>query len=296
MTVLVTGAGGFLGGIVAEAFARNGHGVLAGYRNTRPEHLNAFRTVQLVQADLTFPIPVTSPLDAIVHCAADIPARAAGPAQIRETNVGGMHNLLQLASKTGATCFLAMSSMSAFGRIDVETVDLDTPSQEPDDYGASKLEAEALLAAWTGEQAGRAAVSFRLPGVVGRGSHDNFLSNTLAAMLKNEPVRAVNPDARFNNIVHARDLANFLVELSGRAEPGHRITTIAAHSPMTIAGVLEAMRLHSGSTSEIAMVEGGKKPFLISLDACRSLGYRPASVAGSIERFVADTLCAAIPV
>lgn len=289
MRVLVTGAGGFVGKVVARRLAAAGHQVLATYRKTRPAELAGVPNVMLQALDLAG-MEGLDPLDAVVHCAADVPALCPDPDRLYRSNVDGTRRLFDAAVAAGATRIVYLSSMSIYGAISAHVVTEDTPSTDPDVYGRSKLEGERLLEALCDRAPTMAGLSIRLPGVVGRGGRNNFLSSTLQRALKGEPVAANHASAPFNNIVHVEDLAGFIVDRLGDLAPGHRVTNIAASDPVPIRAVIARLFAAAGRPDTSRWGDAGKTPFTIALDRVMALGYRPPAVLDSVERFVRDEM------
>ncbi len=293
MHVLVTGAGGFIGArMVATALAA-GWRVTGTYRH-RPPRAPVHPDLSLLRHDLLADDGLPERFDALVHCAAEIPAHCPDPATLHHANVEGTRRLLAHAERAGADRVVYLSSMAVYGPIDVPVVDERTPCAAADAYGRSKLEGEHLLADWIDRTGGR-GVSLRLPGVVGAGARNNFLGDTLLRVLAGEPVSARNPEAPFNNVLHVADLARFAVALLGDLPTRHAALTIAAIEPMPVRQVLSLLFRCAGRADAIAWGEGGGRPFLIGFDEARALGFRPATVADSVERFVADALAGAAP-
>ncbi len=290
MRVLVTGAGGFVGRHAVKTLAARGWHVTALVHRHCPAELEGIPGVDIVQADLAgvqqpaFP----APCEAIVHCAAALPTAVPVEAELLRQNVEGMRRLLAFAQVAGTRAVLYCSSMAVFGRIDADLVTPDLPVQQPGAYGRSKLEGERMLAGYAAAS-GASTLSIRLPGVVGSGSHDNFLSNIVAAIGEGRPVVARNPQALFNNIVHIDDLVGFFADLLGTLEPGHRVTTIAADAPMTISAIVSQLGAAAGRAATFTYEEGGHS-FLISPEPARALGYRVPTVEDSVRRLARDCL------
>ena len=296
MRVLISGAGGFVGRHLAPAVARKGCDVVALVRRTRPAVLDQQKGLSVERADLAQAERLPAgPFDAIVHCAAAIPAAVHDETELFRINVEGSRRLFEHAVHAGATIIIFCSSMAVYGRIEDDVVGPDTLAREPNAYGRSKLECERLLAELSRARSGMAALSIRLPGVVGPGSHDNFLSDTMTRIAAGEAAVARNPAALFNNVVHIDDLAHFVGALLGSLPLGHRATTIGAENPLPIRDVVAIMEAAAGRAGTVDYEHGGGRPFLISNEHAKSLGYRPATVRDSVERFARGQVAETAP-
>lgn len=294
LNVLVTGAGGFLGGQVARQLGAAGHNVMALFRSVLPADLVGVTGVTLLRGDLMRPGTLPQNFEAVVHCAAEIPARTANPEILYATNVIAMANLLSCASVVGARRIVFCSSMSVYGSIEADIVTVETPPNKPDAYGQSKAEAERLLSDWCRGSDDRRAVSIRLPGVVGRGSHSNFLSGLLGGILDGRTVSVLNPDAPFNNIVWARDFAMFVGKLLDEMPQGHTVSTIAGTEPLSIRAIVSLL-FHESSRVERVDYANGGKPFLIDPAPGQALGFAAPPVAESLRNWVSECLYQADP-
>jgi nucleoside-diphosphate-sugar epimerase len=282
--VLISGAAGFVGRHLAISLARSGNDVVALVRRTRPAGLDRRAGLRVACADLAQAQHLPAgPFDAVVHCAAAIPARVPDDDELFRINVEGSRRLFEHAAHTGAEAIIFCSSMAVYGHVDVDMVDADTPMHDANAYGRAKHECERLLAGLSRAHARLRTVSIRLPGVVGPGSHDNFLSDTMARLVAGETAVVRNPDSLFNNVVHVDDFARFAETLLVSLPRGHRAITIGAGTPLPIREVVAIMQ--ASARSGAVRYEHGGRPFLISSDHARLLGYRPASVRDSVERF-----------
>jgi len=289
LRVVVTGAGGFAGKFIAHHLAGRGFAVTAVARNLPESLLPDAGGPVWRRADLRAPDALPERFDALIHCAAEIPARCQDPDELYRRNMDMARSVFGRAQDAGARSIVFLSSMSVYGAISTPVVTEDTAPQDPDPYGRAKGDAEQLLEAHV--KAGLpSGLSIRLPGTVGRGSHNNFLSNALRQVLSGETVAANNPEAPFNNIVYVGDLAAFLGSWIEAPRDGYAVTNLAAADPMTIRDVVSLLFSCAGRPPKVRFGESGKKPFLISLDRAMSLGYRPASVRDSLANFVRDSL------
>ncbi len=286
--VVVTGAGGFVGGFLAHWFAAQGHQVTAISRRS-VEAAPSVQGLSWRQSDLRKPGALPARFDTLLHIAAEIPAHCPEPVALYDGNMRAAENVFDEAMRAGARSIVFTSSMSVYGAIDVPVVAEDTPPSNPDPYGRAKRDAEDVLEACVGRGL-HSGLSIRLPGTVGKGSHHNFLSDALGRILAGERIRANNPDSMFNNIVYVGDLAAFLGRWVEDPRPGYAVTNLAAIEPLKIREVVTLLFQCAGKPERIDLSEGGKKSFLISLDRAQSLGYRPATVRASVQAFVRDNV------
>jgi nucleoside-diphosphate-sugar epimerase len=283
--VLISGAGGFVGGHLVCGMSSRGHEVIALVRQNRPVALERQPGVRIVQIDLAQASHLPAgPYDAVVHCAAAIPSAVHDEGELMRINVESSRRIFDQALSATSPAIIFCSSMSVYGHLDDDVVDEATPLRDPNAYGRSKLECERLLDDLSQAHSGLRALSIRLPGVVGPGSHDNFLSDTKARLAVGEQVVVRNPRALFNNVIHIDDLERFVEHLLGSLPAGHRVATVASEQPLPIREVVEILEAATGRAGQVRYEFGGR-PFLISSERARTLGYDPATVRDSVDRF-----------
>jgi NADH dehydrogenase len=138
MRILVTGAGGFLGGEVLKQAAARGHLPVAMILN--PEHAQklGLPSDRILQCDLgraddgaDLSARLTG-VEGIVHCAAVTAAHGGDATYARRVNVEGTRRLLEAAREAGVARWVQISTMSAH-------------SGSTSVYGTTKLAADELL-------------------------------------------------------------------------------------------------------------------------------------------------------
>ena len=137
-TVLVTGAGGFIGGWVAEILHLQGSvRVRAGIRSWNGAARLARFPVDIVACDVMDASQIARAITGcrcVIHCAYGS----------RETTVQGTRNMLDAALLSGVQRFVHLSTCDVYGYASRE-VDESTPVQDAGtEYSASKIEAEGL--------------------------------------------------------------------------------------------------------------------------------------------------------
>jgi nucleoside-diphosphate-sugar epimerase len=212
VTVLVTGASGFLGRVVCSELQERGHDVAALCR--RPGSEPSGTTA--VAGDLTDPQALLSAFahtrpDAVIHLAAEI-ATQRDPARVREVNVGGTQRLIDAALASNRPKVVFASTVvtgQANGAVLDETSDLPVETA----YGRSKQDGEQLLGA------------SGLPHVVIRPSHvygaGGWYEDEIVKRLR-QPGRfaVVGTGENWWDVVRVEDVATACVDALERAPSG----------------------------------------------------------------------------
>ena len=152
MTVLVTGANGFLGSAVVRALLADGAAVRALVRSGSDRRNLDGLDVEIAEGDLTDRDSLrraAAGCRSVYHVAADYRLWVADPKPMYRANVDGSVNVLEAAAEAGAQRMVYTSSVAVLGiRSDRTPADEDTPVTLDDmvgHYKRSKFLAEAAV-------------------------------------------------------------------------------------------------------------------------------------------------------
>ena len=288
MRILVTGASGFSGSVLARELARRGNEVVALHRRETHflAHLGNEPRVHRHRGDLLDAVRLPGPFDAVVHVAATSPAPGIDVARMVRDNVTGTQVLIEAAERWAAKAFVFFSSLSVYGEVKAGVVDERTAIVNPDAYGASKHLGELLLA----ERAERLpGLAIRLPGVLGPGAHRNWLSGVASKLRTEETVRAFHLDAPFNNAVHVADLASLVARALERPWTGFDTIVVGARGQITVREAITRLAKGLGVEARIEEIPASKPAFTLSSErAIHRWGYDPTQIGAMIDRFAED--------
>jgi UDP-glucose 4-epimerase len=269
LSVVVSGASGFVGRAVSKAVIERGGSVIGLVRRSQTasqgvqERIIAGDDFAGVEACL----PRDQKCDAVIHLAARVhlmhDTEVDPLAAYRKTNVDGSLRVASAAHAAGVRRLVFVSSIKALGDSDPGRPLRETDEPGPTDpYGVSKLEAENALLDY-GKETGMEIVIVRPPLVYGPGVRANFLQ-LMRAIAKGVPLPLGAIAAR-RSLIYVENLASALIECA---------TNPAA--PGTTFHVADSLDL---SVSELA------KTLAAQLDAPQRLIPVPASwlrLAGSL--------------
>jgi len=290
LKILVTGAGGLIGGYLASLFAEQGEEVIAGYRNTLPNFTGSYAdNIQPRQLDVSENLDDLEPVDVVIHAAAHtrlIP-NSTTEDYIR-SNLTGTLNLAGYAKRTKPLIFIYMSTISMFGQINVTELDEDTPPNGPGTYGMTKYLGELVL---QDNAENFRSVSIRLPGVVGPGYFTPWVGGVLTKASRNEDIEIYNPDSLFNNIVDLEELGRFVSCVSRCGIQGFESVNLASKDPITTREVVDAIISLTDSRSNVTSRTVDRTSFLIRWQKALDIfGFDPASTKAIVHRYVAANL------
>ena len=166
MTVLITGAAGFIGMHTSIRFLREGWEVV-GLDNMneyysvhlKRDRLNEIEAValdsgncfEMIEADLNSDVWTkleSYDFDAIIHLAAQAGVRHSieNPRAYLRSNILGFQSVLEFVAKTGQGRFLYASSSSVYGKNSSKPFSENAPCDSPESYYASTKRANELMA------------------------------------------------------------------------------------------------------------------------------------------------------
>lgn len=229
MTILVTGANGFIGSRVLQPGNR------ALVRN--PSQIKGE-----VIGDLLDPASLAEPcerIETIFHCAGYGDTLAKEQNAHWQINFEGTRNLLEAAGRAGVQCFVFLSSVKAMVEPEVGCADEDWPGEPATAYGKAKRAAEeAVLEA--GAKYGMHVVNLRLAMVYGRGSRGNLWK--MAQAIRKGWFPGLPETGNRRSVVHVQDVIEAMRLVAERPEANGRTYIVADPHPYSTHEIVETMR------------------------------------------------------
>jgi len=279
LRVLVTGAGGFVGGHLRSALERRGHEVVPVFS---PRHATSERlAVDLADADAAARAVADARPDAVIHLAAR--ARPAGLESFQallDNNVRAAHSVLEavrcLAPRAKA---IIVSSSAVYGAVPRERnpVVEEEPLRPLLPYGASKAAVEAVASVYAAH--GLDVITARPFNLLGPGQGADFVAGRFAQQMvqiaagRAEPVIETGPLEPVRDFTDVRDaVRGYVALLEGRTGPGP--FNVCSGIPRSVGDMLREMVALAGVNAAIRQRPGAGTP--PGLDVPYQCGSRAA--------------------
>ncbi|WP_343726936.1 SDR family oxidoreductase [Burkholderia seminalis] len=241
--VLITGANGFVGKVLARALRAEGIATVGLVRTAgTASDVDVERVLDASDFDgIDERWMQDMRCDSVVHLAARVHVMrdtAADPlASYRATNVEGTLRVARAARQGGATRFVYVSSVKAIAESSTGRPPLDElcPAAPSDPYGLSKLEAEQALHAY-GAESGLEIVIVRPPLVYGPAVRANFL-RMMEAVARGIPLPLGAITAR-RSLVYVGNLADALLQCATDPRAAGECFHVADDDAPSVTGLL----------------------------------------------------------
>ena len=211
--ILLTGASGFIGKNIIDILQKKNFII---YCFVRKQKKNT-KKIKYIKHDLLNYIKFDKTCDVIIHCSAKSPEKDKFNYTDYRNNISITKNLIEYSKKNKPEKIIYLSSLSIYGRVVTKKVNEKTRILNSDLYGKSKYECENLFKKISKKIP---VISIRLPGVIGKNSVRNWLSNLIDDVKANRSINVYNLDGFFNNTIHVNDLGKFRLETLRNSNDG----------------------------------------------------------------------------
>ena len=244
--ILVTGATGHIGNVLARKLLRRGEHVRVFLlRGESPAPLRGL-PVEIVEGDVLDPLSLSKVFQGVqrvFHLAGLISIMPGAHPLLRRVNVEGTRNVLRAARQDGVEKLVYTSSIHAIRRVEQGLIDETLPFDPDNPYGEyDRSKAQATLEVKRAAGQGLQAVIACPTGVIGpydyRGS---MMGSVIRTAAESRPTLYVDGAYDF---VDVRDVANGLIAASDKGRPGE--SYILSGHRITVRYLLETVREITG--------------------------------------------------
>ncbi|MFU8867599.1 SDR family oxidoreductase [Natronococcus sp.] len=311
MRVLVTGGAGFIGGHLAETFAKAGHDVTVldnldpyydpGIKNRTVEIGRAAAaegggSYEFVEGDVrdgSLVDELVADADVVYHQAAQAGVRTSveDPRKPNSINVDGTLNVLDAARETDLERVVLASSSSVYGKPDSLPYDEAHPTTPVSPYGVSKLAAEQYARVYR-EVYGLPTVSLRYFTVYGPRMRPNMaISNFVSRCLNGEPPVIYGDGRQTRDFTYIDDVVDVNRQLLDDGSADGEILNVGSTDTIDVRTLAELVRDEIDPSLDLEYGErrtGDAEHTHADVSKARELlGYEPStSIREGVSRFI----------
>ena len=205
MKILLTGASGFLGKTIHNAFDNSTEIITLGRSKDA-----------IVNCDLSNQIPILPIVETVIHAAGKahvVPKNEEERMDFDKVNIQGTSNLLMaLENNLSLKKIVFISSVAVYGLIEGTDIKEDAPLQATDAYGKSKIAAEKLIIDWCTARNINYYI-LRLPLIAGKNAPGNL--GAMIKGIKSGKYLSIGKGAATKSIVLDKDIAEFIKTIKG---------------------------------------------------------------------------------
>lgn len=291
-TILVTGAGGYLGSHLINALLddRKFDGFrIRGVDNflvAKEENYSLIKSderVELLKKDITKKEDVKEVMEdvkIVYHLAAvsGVLACSSNPARAEEINVGGTKKLLEAALHK-AEYFVLASSAAVYENSNVKLVTEATPPSPGNIYGIQKALCESMCEKYS--KKGLGTIILRFANIYGKGTYVKWRSvipTFVRCALEKKPLRVHGSGKQKRNFVHIDDVVSLLKAVIRPEVKGEKFN-VGSFENVSIAELAQLVKRICGNEVKIVHAaprdDTPERTFDVSIEKLRKLGWKP---------------------
>jgi UDP-glucose 4-epimerase len=281
--ILLTGASGFIGKNIIDILQKKNFIIYCFVRKLKKNT----KKIKYIKHDLLNYIKFDETCDVIIHCSAKSPEKNEFNYTDYKNNILITKNLIEYSKNNKPKKIIFLSSLSIYGKIITKKVNEKTRILSSDLYGKSKLECENLFKEISKKIP---VISIRLPGVIGKNSVRNWLSNLINDVKKNKSINIYNLNGSFNNTIHVNDLGKFITKLINIKFKKFNKVCLATKKPIKIYEIINLFKkFYKLDNEKINIKQTKKRNFLIDYGlAKKKFDYIPTSTKSSLVKFLKE--------
>jgi len=274
--VVVTGAAGFIGSVVADELERRGSSVVRSDVRRLGRSSDGWKLADLTRRDEM--VDATRGASLICHIGGigDIYHAARDPALAMSVNAGGTANLLEAAKRNSVERFVYASTWEVYGQPRYEPLDELHPCLPRHPYSVSKLAGDLITQAY-GEQGSMTTVVLRLGTTYGPGMRANgVIPSFVLRALSGNSIEVQGTGSQFRQFTHVTDIANAFA-LAAHASSPAGVYNVAAPERISIRDLAKmvARRIPANVMTVPPRASDVMPAAISSARAEEDLGWRP---------------------
>ena len=292
--VMVTGGGGFIGSHLVKALLKQGYEVFVLDRLNETKISLDGKKANLISADITDKkridsvIKDTGTIDFVFHLAAQVSVAfgEANPEENRKINVDGTRNILDLAKACNAKGFVFFSSAAVYGDAKSFPIKETDPTEPINQYGLSKLKAEALCLKYTNSFDVVIIRPFNVYGPKQKPG-DDVVSVFIDKISKGEPLTFFGDGSQTRDFIFVDDVVSFSVSVLKNTPVRQAVFNVGTGKETTIKELAELLMKLKGTRVPVVHLKEHPREIkrsVADISKIKALGFEPTPLEEGLKK------------
>ena len=240
MKIIITGPNGYIARNIIKSFKPQETITLLTRKETKYIFLEKFDTLRF---DLKKKIPKIS-CDILIHAAAITPQKNYSSKQYNKVNFDSLKNIIQnIKIKKKIIFFSSTDIYKNQKKNSFVKESLKINDKKISNYAKSKYYCENFLRTLDVDKYPFKKIILRLPGIVGKENHKNFISGLVKDIILKKKLFYYGGSNLFNNIYHIDSLVKVVKTLINKSiKKNYEIINIGANNPIKIDQVIKILK------------------------------------------------------
>lgn len=288
MKLIITGPNGFIARNIIYKLDKKHEIVLLTNKKLKFPYLKKYKSLRF---DLSKNIIPKLSCDILLHAAAVTPQEKHSKEKYNKVNNVGLKQIINKIKIRKKFIFFSTSDVykNQYKNKNIsfkENFLIDT--KKLDNYAKSKHNGEIYLKQLNKTKYSFKKIILRLPGIVGKECHQNFISDIVEKIIKNEKIFFFGKNNNFNNIYHIDILSKFInILINAKFNKNYEIINIGARKPLKIFQVMNCLRVKK---KNLKLLKEKKHSFTLNVDKLNKYYKNNKTTQFFLKKFLNEKL------
>lgn len=240
MKIIITGPNGFIAKNIISKIEKTNNITLLSHKRVK---ISQFSKFKILKFDLSKNLIPELTCDILIHTAAITPQKKYSFREYNNTNFLSLKEIIKKIKIKKKLIFLSTSDIYKNQKKNFnlkENLNIDV--KKISNYAKSKYNCELFLKRLSQKDNYFEKIILRLPGIIGNGNHNNFISNLVNDILLNKKLSYFGGENLFNNIYHIDSLTKVIKKLIKKGTgKNFEIINVGSNNPLKINDVVQLL-------------------------------------------------------
>ena len=284
--IAVIGSNGYIGKFLVTNFQENCKVISI---SRQFDHLQNSQNIKHFSYDISSKWDFEEEINVVIFCATQhfYSRKPPNPNNFINSNIKGLLNSLEYSKNNQTKLFIYLSTVSIYGKVNIDIIDENTVINNPDIYGASKYLGEKIVQMYSDYFD---TLVLRLPGVIGSIWNKGmpWINTAILKLKSNQDLIYYNGSSLFNNVIDLDNIYKFITYyINLKRKNSNQVLNLSAIEPIKIFSLVNYIRVLLNSKSNLIENDSEHNSFNISNDLLlRKFNFKTDTTKDMISNYI----------